>query len=111
IKVSNQLEGKDKPDLEKLITTKSGKTYNASKVEDSIEAMTKELGNHGYAFVDIQPRLERDKEKSLANLTYVIKPGPRVYVERINITGNVRTLDEVIRREFRLNEGDPYNTA
>ncbi len=111
IKIVNELEGKDKPDLDKLITTKSGKTYNAGKVEDSIDAMTKELGNHGYAFVDIQPRLDRDKDKKLANLTYIIKPGPRVYVERINITGNVRTLDEVVRREFRLNEGDPYNTA
>jgi outer membrane protein insertion porin family len=111
VKISNQLEGKDKPDLQKFITTKVGKTYNASKVEDTIEAMTKELGNHGYAFVDIQPKLERDKDKLLANLTYIIKPGPRVYIERINITGNVRTLDEVIRREFRLNEGDPYNTA
>jgi len=111
VKVANELQGKDKPDLEKIITTKTGKTYDAGKVEDTIDAMTKELGNHGYAFVDIQPRLERDKEKKLANLTYVIKPGPRVYVERINITGNVRTLDEVIRREFRLNEGDPYNTA
>ena len=111
ISVDNQLQGKDKPDLEKLITTKAGKTYDASKVEDSIDAMTKELGNHGYAFVDIQPKLDKDRDKKIANLTYVIKPGPRVYVERINITGNVRTLDEVVRREFRLKEGDPYNTA
>jgi len=111
VKIVNELKGNDKPDLEKLMTTKKGNTYDAGKVEDSIDAMTKELGNHGYAFVDIQPRLERDHEKKLANLTYEIKPGPRVYVERINITGNVRTLDEVVRREFRLNEGDPYNTA
>ncbi len=111
VKVDNELKGKDKPDLEQSITTKQGKTYDASKVEDSIDAMTKELGNHGYAFVDIQPKLERDREKKIATLTYSIKPGPRVYVERINITGNVRTLDEVIRREFRLSEGDPYNNA
>ncbi len=111
VKVVNELQGKDKPDLDKVVTTKTGKTYDGSKVEDSVDAMTKELGNYGYAFVDIQPRLERDKEKKIATLTYVIKPGPRVYVERINITGNVRTLDEVIRREFRLNEGDPYNAA
>ncbi|MDE3060255.1 MAG: outer membrane protein assembly factor BamA [Pseudomonadota bacterium] len=111
VKIANELEGKEKPNLQKLLTTKAGKIYDASKVEDSIDAMTKELGNHGYAFVDIQPKLDRDKDKRIANLTYVIKPGPRVYVERINITGNVRTLDEVIRREFRLSEGDAYNTA
>ncbi len=111
VKVVNELVGKDKPDLAKFISTKQGKTYDAGKVESSIDEMTKELGNHGYAFVDIQPKLERDKDKKIASLTYVIKPGPRVYVERINITGNVRTVDDVVRREFRVKEGDPYNTA
>lgn len=111
IKIDNELKGQEAPDFSDLITTESGETYDASKVEATIDAMTKELGDRGYAFVDIQPRLERDKEKRLANITYVIKPGPRVYVERINVTGNVRTLDKVVRREFRLNEGDPYNTS
>ncbi len=75
--------------------------------------MTKELRqSSGYAFVDIQPQLDRDREQRMIDPRPIdIKPGPRVYVERINITGNVRTLDEVIRREFRLAEGDPYNTA
>jgi outer membrane protein insertion porin family len=111
IKIENELKDQAAPDFSGLITTTSGKTYDASKVEETIDAMTKELGDRGYAFVDIQPKLERDKDKKLANITYVIKPGPRVYVERINVTGNVRTLDEVVRREFRLNEGDPYNTS
>lgn len=111
VKIINQLKSKEAPDFTKVITTEAGDTYDASKVESTIDAMTSELGNRGYAFVDIQPKLERDKEKKVANLTYIIKPGPRVYVERINITGNVRTLDEVVRREFRLNEGDPYNTS
>lgn len=111
VKIINQLKSKEAPDFTKVITTEAGDTYDASKVESTIDAMTNELGNRGYAFVDIQPKLERDKEKKVANLTYIIKPGPRVYVERINITGNVRTLDEVVRREFRLNEGDPYNTS
>lgn len=108
---NNLKEGKNKPDLQSLIPLKKGQVYDASKVEDSIDAMTKELGNRGYAFVDIQPKLDRDRATRTANLTYVIKPGPRVYIERINIGGNVRTLDEVVRREFRLSEGDPYNTA
>jgi len=111
IKVESELKDQEAPDFSSLITTKTGKTYDASKVEATIEAMTKELGDRGYAFVDIQPKLERDREKKLAAVTYVVKPGPRVYVERINITGNVRTLDEVLRREFRLSEGDPYNTS
>ncbi len=111
VKVVNELTTPDKPDLEKLIVTTSGKTYDASKVEESVDRMTDELGNQGYAFVEIQPKLERKPAEQIINVAYVIKPGPRVYVERINITGNVRTLDEVVRREFRLSEGDPYNTS
>lgn len=111
VKISDELKGTDKPDLNQFVTTKAGDTYDASAVESSIDAMTKELGNHGYAFVDITPQLDRSPEQKTLALSYVIKPGPRVYVERINITGNVRTLDEVVRREFRLEEGDPYNTS
>ena len=111
VKIVNELEGKDKPDLTEVVTTTQGDTYDSSKVEDTVDAITKELGNHGYAFVDVQPKLDRDPAKKIATLTYIIKPGPRVYVERINITGNLRTLDEVVRREFRVKEGDPYNTA
>lgn len=111
VKIANELKDKQAPDFKGFITTKEGKTYDASKVEETIDNMTKELGDRGYAFVDIQPKLERDRAKQRANLTYVIKPGPRVYVERVNITGNVRTLDEVVRREFRLSEGDPYNST
>jgi len=111
VKIVNELQSKNKPALEPFMTTQKSDVYNGGKVEESIEAMTKELGNLGYAFVDIQPKLERNRDKKEVALTYYIKPGPRVYVERINITGNVRTLDEVVRREFRVKEGDPYNTA
>ncbi len=111
VRVANELKEKDPLDFTDEITTTTGDTYDASAVEATVDGMTKKLGNLGYAFVDIQPKLEKDSQKKVANLTYVIKPGPRVYVERINITGNVRTLDEVIRREFRLSEGDPYNNA
>ncbi|MBY0408098.1 MAG: outer membrane protein assembly factor BamA, partial [Rickettsiales bacterium] len=112
VKVENGLADKgEKIDLEPMIGTKKEDIYNASKVEETVLAMTTELGNHGYAFVDVHPKLERDRATKTATLTYEIKPGPRVYVERINITGNVRTLDEVVRREFRVKEGDPYNTA
>ncbi|MEQ1789600.1 MAG: outer membrane protein assembly factor BamA [Rickettsiales bacterium] len=111
IKVVSELKNGEKPDFSDVITSKTGKTYDSSKVEETIEAMTKRLGDLGYAFVDIKPRMDKEKSKKLANITYVIEPGPRVYVERINVTGNVRTLDEVIRREFRLSEGDAYNNS
>ncbi len=111
VKINSELKNGEKPDFSGIISTKTGKRYNASKVEETIDAMTKRLGDLGYAFVDIQPSLERDPAKRVVNLTYAIKPGPRVYVERINVTGNVRTLDEVVRREFRLSEGDAYNNS
>lgn len=111
VDVDSSLKGEEVPDFKGIITTRTGQDYNATRVEESVENMTKELGNRGYAFVDIAPKLKRDKDKNTIDLVYQIKPGPRVYVERINITGNMRTLDEVIRREFRLAEGDPYNAA
>ncbi|MFW0777392.1 MAG: outer membrane protein assembly factor BamA [Rickettsiales bacterium] len=111
IKVISELKDQESPDFSEVITTEEGDTYDASAVEATVEAMTDKLGNRGYAFVDIQPQLVKDRDQRLANINYIIKPGPRVYVERINVTGNVRTLDEVVRREFRLSEGDPYNRA
>jgi outer membrane protein insertion porin family len=69
------------------------------------------VGRLGYAFVDIQPQLNKNPDSLTIDLTYAINEGQRVYVERIDIEGNVRTLDEVIRREFRLAEGDAFNTA
>jgi outer membrane protein insertion porin family len=91
--------------------TVEGETYDAEAIEKSIEAITFELGRLGYAFVDVRPRVTRDRENRTIAVNYEIAEGPRVYVERINITGNVRTLDKVIRREFRLAEGDAFNTA
>ena len=111
VSVVSELAGDKKPDFTSMLTTVKGDTYDASKVDASVDAITKELGNQGYAFVDIQPKLDRDPATQTVGLTYIIKPGPRVYVERINVTGNVRTLDKVIRREFRLAEGDAYNSA
>lgn len=105
------LKGVSQQELEKQLLTKQGTTYNASQIESSIDAITKFLGNEGFAFVDIDPKLDRDAAKRTIGVTYNIKEGPRVYVERINIIGNVRTLDEVIRREFRIAEGDPYSTS
>ena len=85
--------------------------YNADKVEEAIDDLSFQVGQLGYAFVDIRPRLNIDREKNLIDITFEMNEGPRVYVERINITGNVRTLDKVIRREFDLSEGDAFDTS
>lgn len=98
------------------ILSRSGDTYNATDIDDTIDRMVNKLGDRGYAFVDIAPRLKRKPpanpdDDGTIDLTYNIKEGPRVYVERINIHGNQRTIDEVIRREFRLAEGDAYSNS
>ncbi len=108
--VENQLTKEKDSVLEKLIESRPGKKFNAKKVEATVDAITKHLGNQGYAFVKIDPQFKRDAENHVIGVNYLVKQGPRVYVERIDINGNVRTLDQVIRREFRLAEGDPYNT-
>lgn len=111
VKIESALKDLNPDDLRPLINTESGDWYNADKVEESIQALTEAVGNKGYAFVDIKPRLNRKRDERTIDLVYEIQEGPRVFVERIDISGNVRTLDKVIRREFRLVEGDAFNTA
>ena len=67
------------------------------------------MGSLGYAFVEVRPNIRRNKDNLTVDVTFDIQEGPRVYVERINISGNTRTLDKVIRREFRLAEGDAFS--
>jgi outer membrane protein insertion porin family len=111
IDLTTTLRNLDPEALRSQIITQTGDVYNADEIEDSIENLTFALGQRGYAFVDIRPRVERNREELTIDVTYEIAEGPRVYVERINIGGNVRTLDKVIRREFRVVEGDAFNTA
>ncbi|MGH7012759.1 MAG: outer membrane protein assembly factor BamA [Stellaceae bacterium] len=106
----NELKEINPTILKALITTKQGDWYNADAVDDTIHAITNGLGNRGYAFVQVQPRVHRNVETHTIDVTYDVKEGPRVYVERIDITGNLRTLDYVIRREMRLVEGDAFST-
>ena len=73
--------------------------------------MTDAVQSRGYAFVEVKPRIARDKAKHTVDLVFDVGEGPRVYVERIDIIGNTRTKDKVIRREFRLAEGDAFNAA
>ncbi|MGC2854300.1 outer membrane protein assembly factor BamA [Novispirillum sp. DQ9] len=101
----------DAESLRPLVTFQPGDWYNADEVENTVQAITDRLGEMGYAFVDVRPRVNRDRDNRTIGITFDVQEGPRVYVERIDITGNVRTLDRVVRREFRLVEGDAFNTA
>ena len=111
INLDTQIPDLDIASLREVLTSQEGEWYDAEEVEISISRLTDRLGTFGYAFVDIRPRVERDEENRLINLTYEIGEGPKVFVERINIRGNGQTIDEVIRREFRLAEGDAFNTS
>lgn len=111
IDVKSEIKDISPEALFEQVTTIEGETYNADKIEDTIQKITFELGKLGYAFVNVRPRIDRDRENLTIAVTYEVNKGPRVYVERINITGNVRTLDYVIRREMKLAEGDAFNTA
>ena len=93
-----------------LLKEKKGDWYNAQKVEDTINALTETAGLLGYAFADVRPRFDRDKEKKLMNVSFVLGEAPRVYIERVDINGNTITKDKVIRRELRLGEGDAFNS-
>ena len=95
--------------LRRSILVRPGRVYNAEKVEKTVEALTIATSNQGYSFGQVKPRFERDESTHTMGVIFVIDEGPRVYIERINIVGNFRTHDDVIRRQFRVAEGDAYN--
>ena len=101
----------DVDSIRKVIDIDPGDWYDASLVDQTIEKMSSAVGEKGFAFVEVRPRLDRDRDNRTIDLVFEINEGPRVFVERINIVGNVRTKDDVIRREFRLVEGDAFNSA
>jgi outer membrane protein insertion porin family len=88
-----------------------GSLYNAEALEKSVENMQIEAARRGYAFAVVKPRGDRNFDNHTVSITFAIDEGPRVYIERINIHGNTRTRDYVIRREFDISEGDAYNRA
>jgi len=88
-----------------------GSLYNAEALEKSVEEMQIEASRRGYAFAIVRPRGDRNFEAHTVSITFAIDEGPRTYIERINVRGNTRTRDYVIRREFDLSEGDAYNRA
>lgn len=95
--------------LDVAIVHEAGSTYDATKVDKSVENITLEAGKSGFAFAKVRPTVKRDESTLTLTITYQVTEGPRAYIERIDIVGNLRTLDRVIRREFRVVEGDAYN--
>jgi outer membrane protein insertion porin family len=91
------------------VTTSEGDIYDASRIDKSVEDLTLAVSEKGYAFARVRPQPQADPVTRKIAINYVIEEGPRVYVERINVSGNTRTKDYVIRREFRVAEGDAYN--
>ncbi len=111
VDVKTSLKDLDPEVLRSLVQVKEGEWYDQRDVDKTTAALNDALGSLGYAFVDVQNRLDRDSKKKTVNITFSINEGPKVYVERIDIKGNARTLDSVIRREFRLVEGDAFNSS
>ena len=110
VKVDSQLRDFDSDVMSQNLPMKDGDFYNAKTVEDTVEQLTELAGRFGYAFADVQPRFKRDPETRKMNVTFVLREAPRVYVERVDVNGNTLTQDKVVRREFRLAEGDAFNS-
>jgi outer membrane protein insertion porin family len=109
VDVQSNIRDVDGATLRGAVKTQQGAVYNVELVDKSLEDITLEVARRGYAFAAVRPRGERDPSTLTVNLVYVVEEGPRVYVERINVRGNTRTQDRVIRREFDMAEGDAYN--
>ena len=109
--VETTLKNLDPEKLKKELTTKAGNWYDASEIDKTTSRLSDLVGELGYAFVDVRPKTVVDRQNNTIAITYEVREGPRVYVERIDIHGNVRTRDKVIRREFRVVEGDAFNTS
>jgi outer membrane protein insertion porin family len=111
IKVNAKLRDLKAEQLTDTIEVEKGEWYDITLVDKLIDDLTARVGELGFAFVDVRPRVNRDREGKNINVTFEINEGPRVFVERIDISGNVRTIDKVVRREFQIVEGDAFNSA
>lgn len=109
VQVQSALAGVTAQELMGEVLTKRGALYNAAEIDKTVERLTLVVSERGFAFARVRPKADRDPAGRVIALTYVIDEGPRVYIERINVIGNTRTKDYVIRREFRLAEGDAFN--
>ncbi len=111
IQLEVNVEDLPRETLEAVIVPQAGDWFNGKQLEDTIEAVSDAAGIAGYAFVEVRPQVSRNVEERLINVTFEVAEGPRVFVERVDIRGNNRTLENVIRRELLLVEGDAFNAA
>ncbi len=109
ISVDTELDSLNEDFLQNLVPFKKGEIYNASRVEDAIDSLNFAAGIGGFAFVDIQPQIDRNRDTKTVDMVFNVIEGQRTYIERIDIVGNTTTLDSVIRRELELVEGDAFN--
>lgn len=111
VDIQSNVRAVDAASLAGRLKARAGMIYNAEAVEKSIEAISIDVARRGYPFAVVRPRGDRDFQNRLVNVAFVVEEGARAYIERIQIRGNTRTRDWVIRREFDLAEGDAYNRA
>jgi outer membrane protein insertion porin family len=109
IRVQTELNRLSEALLLAAVPIRRGTEFRGDLIEDSIDSMTYVAGTVGYANVIITPNVERDRDNRIVNITFEVNEGPRVFIERIDIVGNTRTIDRVIRREMRVSEGDAFN--
>lgn len=107
--ISSAIRHLDASVLLSSVKYKKGKRYDADKVKQTVREITDQLGDLQYAFVEVRPDLRKNTAERKIDITYIINETPRVFVERINVNGNIRTLDKVLRREMEIVEADPFN--
>jgi len=111
VKIESEISDIEPEFFKGFLNMQEGDLYSLDAIQNSVDNLTNAAGVLGYAFVDIRPRPSKNREENTLDVTFQVQEAPRVYVERIEIHGNVRTRDEVIRREFRLVEGDAFNLS
>jgi outer membrane protein insertion porin family len=111
VTVTSHLAHADSAALQPFVKLRAGDVYNASAVDATVNAITHEVARQGYVFSDVRPHGQRDEASHQIAVAFTVDDGPKVYIERVDVVGNTRTRDYVIRREFDIGEGDPYNHA
>ena len=110
VDVESQIRDFDDASMTARLPMQGGDWYDAKQVEDTVEQLSELAGTFGYAFADVAPEFSRNQDSLTMDVSFVLREAPRVYVERIDVNGNTLTQDKVIRREFRLAEGDAFNS-
>ncbi|MDX1924062.1 MAG: outer membrane protein assembly factor BamA [Rickettsiaceae bacterium] len=111
ITMENTVEGLEPEDLQKMIFVKEGQVYNATQLEKVSETINAKLADMGYAGAVVEPEEIKDQANNLVNIKFVITKASKFYIDKININGNIKTRDNVVRRQIKINEGDLFNRS